>query len=74
MLALIKRAFHLSSDVKHLKHPRGYTIPIQDTFNFSSGIVFEIVIDEDTSEDRSRSETFSQKALTKASGRKHPPL
>ena len=72
ILALIKRVFHLSSDVKGLKHPKGYQIPIQDAFNFHPGTVFEIIVEEDTSEDKSRSETFSQKALTKISGRKYP--
>ena len=49
VLALIKKVFHLSSDVKSLKHPRGYHIPIQDTFNFNLGTVFEIIVEEDTS-------------------------
>lgn len=73
IMALLKRAFHITVDVKGFKHPRGYTIPIQDIFNFNSSQPFELILEEENSDDRSRSETFSQKALTKRSGRKFPP-
>ena len=53
--ALIKKAFHLSTDIRYLRHPRGYNIPLQDVMNFSISTAFEVVADEDGSEDRSRS-------------------
>jgi hypothetical protein len=34
---------------------------------------FELVLEEDSSEDKSRSEVCSQKNMSKVSGRKHPP-
>lgn len=34
--ALIKKAFHLTTDIKSLRHPRGFSIPIQDAFNFNN--------------------------------------
>ena len=43
--ALIKKAFHLTNDIKCLRHPRGYNIPIQDIFNFTINGTFELVLE-----------------------------
>lgn len=44
--ALLKKAFRLPSDVKTLKHPRGYYIHLWDMFNFNVSQPFEIIIEE----------------------------
>lgn len=34
---LIRRAFHLNSDVKFFRHPRGYTVSINEIFQLQHG-------------------------------------
>lgn len=46
LTALLKRAFHITADVKGFKHPRGYHIPIQDIFNFNLTQPFELLLEE----------------------------
>lgn len=46
LTALLKRAFHIATDVKALRHPRGYNVPIQDIFNFNLSQPFELVLED----------------------------
>ncbi len=46
LTALLKRAFHITTDIKGLRHPRGYNIPIQDIFNFNLNQPYQLVLQE----------------------------
>ncbi len=46
---LIRKAFHITSDIKYLRHPRGYHIGIGEVFQLTHGRYFEIITDDDTS-------------------------
>lgn len=69
---LIRRAFHLTSDVKSLRHPRGYQISVGEVFQLQNGRYFEIITEQDN-ESRQLSENYSQKNMARSSGRKFPP-
>jgi len=45
LIALFKKAFHISADIKGFRHPRGYNVPIQDLFNFNLNQPFELLIE-----------------------------
>lgn len=70
---LVRKAFHLQSEIKYLKNFEGQKIGLEDLIAQSRGGEYEIVLDFDSSEDKSKSEVCSQKNMSKVSGRKNPP-
>lgn len=69
---LVRRAFNLQSEVRWLRGPGGERVGVEEVARAGVG-EYELVLEEESSEDRSRSEVCSQKNMSKVSGRKNPP-
>lgn len=68
----MRRAFNLQSEVRWLKAAGGERVAVDDVARAGTG-EYELVLEEESSDDRSRSEVCSQKNMSKVSGRKNPP-
>lgn len=52
---LVRKAFHLQSEIKYLKNFEAQKIGIDDLVSQSRGGEYEILLDDDSSEDKSKS-------------------
>lgn len=70
---LLKKALNLQSEIKYLKH-NDDRFSLEEVLKMSDPAKdYEIVLEDDSDDDRSRSEVCSQKNMSKVSGRKNPP-
>jgi hypothetical protein len=70
---LFRRAFNLQSEIRWLRGGSGEKVSVEELVAQGRQGEFELVLEEGSSEDRSRSEVCSQKNMSKVSGRKNPP-
>ena len=70
---LVRKAFNLQPEVRWLRGAEGGRTSFEELVGLARGGEYEIVMEEESSEDRSRSEVCSQKNMSKVSGRKNPP-
>lgn len=69
---LIKKALKLQTEIRHFKTD-GNKLSLEELIAQSKNNQFEIVLDDDSSEEKSKSDVVSQKNMSKVSGRKNPP-
>lgn len=70
---LVRKAFNLQAEVRWLRNAEGGRNSFEEVVAHARGGEYEIVVEEESSDDRSRSEVCSQKNMSKVSGRKNPP-
>lgn len=71
---LVKKALNLHSEIKHFKNQDGQLTLQELLAGAGSGSNdYEVVLEDDSDVDRSRSEVCSQKNMSKVSGRQNPP-
>ena len=71
---LVKKALNLQSEIKFFRF-QDANITLEDFLSAPASSVqeYEIILEDDSDEDRSKSEVCSQKNMSKVSGRKNPP-